>query len=117
MAEQTQSTEPNQASSKQPEGKKPAKFEPPPDTVRVRLRTGTMTVDRVKDDKTGQILSERTLKVGDEFDMPRAEAEKLLKRKFEGYPTNVNPNTGAIAIAQWPNIVHDSPIELVGPTL
>jgi hypothetical protein len=93
------------------------------DTVRVRLKTGSMVIKRVKDAPNGQIIEETVVRASDdgkpseEFDMPREEARKLLERKFEGYPTNINPNSGSIQIGQYPNIVKDSPIELVGPSI
>lgn len=91
----------------------PVDAAPASDTVKVKLLRGRMLISRTV--KDGVVFEETYKDEGDVFEMNRAEAEKLAKRSFEGYPCNINPNDGSITVAKLPapNGVKDSPIEIL----
>lgn len=88
------------------------------DTVRVLVKRGTLLVGRER--ANGATVADLYAKEGDIVEMPRSEVDGILNRRFTGYPTDVNPNTGHVQVAKDPmpwapnkGEVADSPIEIV----
>lgn len=103
------------AEGNEPKVAKP-KFDPN-EKVRVRVKHGSLILGHRRDEAgnhSGQIVAHE----GDIIELPRGEVEALLGRSFDGYGTNVNPNNGSIAVAQFPSPlpIRDTNIELLDKT-
>lgn len=89
---------------------KETKAAPKGETVKVRVIAGRVLIKReFKKNDAGVVVDsvDSYAKVGDIIDMPREEAESLLKRSFDGYPSRDGTP------GKMPGTVGDSPIELV----
>jgi hypothetical protein len=89
------------------------------DMVKVRVLRGSLLIGRERA-PDGSSLLDHYAHVGDVVEMPRADVQAILNRRFTGYPTDTNPHTGHTQVAKDPmpwapnkGEVHDSPIEIV----